>query len=419
MIRTALTISVGDELLAGETLDTHGRHLAGTLAARGCRVLEHRVEGDDVDAIAAAIRDAADRVGLVVITGGLGPTLDDVSRDAVARAMKSPLVEDAAARRDLEAWYAGRRRPMPTGNLRQTLRPDAAICLPNPNGTAPGLQGRIGDTEIVVLPGPPREMHPMFERVLDSLPLATPRPMIVVRASGIGESDAASLIESLMERDNDLPVATTVSQGVLSARIRGRDERDRGRIETMASTIEAAWRPFVFGRGDVTLAETVGIELVRADLTLATAESCTGGMIGGAITDVAGSSAWYRGGWVTYENRRKIEDLGVDPFVIERDGAVSKAVVAAMAVGAAKRAGADLGIATSGIAGPDGGSADKPVGTVWIAVSHAGDVEARCFRFPGDRGVVRSRTVAMALQMIRFRATGVEASLLWERTEAS
>ena len=419
MIRTAVTISVGDELLAGETLDTHGRHLAGTLAARGCRVLEHRVEGDDVDAIAAAIRDAANRVGLVVITGGLGPTLDDVSRDAVARAMKSPLVEDAAARRDLEAWYAGRRRPMPTGNLRQTLRPEAAICLANPNGTAPGLQGRIGETEIVVLPGPPREMHPMFERVLDSLPLATPRPMIVVRASGIGESDAASLIESLMERDNDLPVATTVSQGVLSARIRGRDEGDRGRIETMASTIEAAWRPFVFGRGDVTLAETVGIELARADLTLATAESCTGGMIGGAITDVAGSSAWYRGGWVTYENRRKIEDLGVDPFVIERDGAVSKAVVAAMAVGAAKRAGADLGIATSGIAGPDGGSADKPVGTVWIAVSHAGDVEARCFRFPGDRGVVRSRTVAMALQMIRFRATGVEASLLWERTEVS
>ena len=419
MIRTAVTISVGDELLAGETLDTHGRHLAATLAARGCRVLEHRVEGDDADAIAAAIRDAANRVGLVVITGGLGPTLDDVSRDAVAHAMRSPLVEDAAARRDLEAWYAGRRRPMPGGNLRQALRPDAAICLANPNGTAPGLQGRIGDTEIVVLPGPPREMHPMFERVLESLPLATPRPMIVVRASGIGESDAASLIESMMERDNDLPVATTVSQGVLSARIRGRDERDRGRIETMASTIESAWRPFVFGRGDVTLAEAVGFELSRADLTLATAESCTGGMIGGAITDVAGSSAWYRGGWVTYENRRKIEDLGVDPSVIERDGAVSKAVVAAMAVGAAKRAGADLGIATSGIAGPDGGSADKPVGTVWIAVSHAGDVEARCFRFPGDRGVVRSRTVAMALQMIRFRATGVEASLLWERTEAS
>ena len=419
MIRTAVTISVGDELLAGETLDTHGRHLAATLAARGCRVLEHRVEGDDADAIAAAIRDAANRVGLVVITGGLGPTLDDVSRDAVAHAMRSPLVEDAAARRDLEAWYAGRRRPMPGGNLRQALRPDAAICLANPNGTAPGLQGRIGDTEIVVLPGPPREMHPMFERVLESLPLATPRPMIVVRASGIGESDAASLIESMMERDNDLPVATTVSQGVLSARIRGRDERDRGRIETMASTIESAWRPFVFGRGDVTLAEAVGFELSRADLTLATAESCTGGMIGGAITDVAGSSAWYRGGWVTYENRRKIEDLGVDPSVIERDGAVSKAVVAAMAVGAAKRAGADLGIATSGLAGPDGGSADKPVGTVWIAVSHAGDVEARCFRFPGDRGVVRSRTVAMALQMIRFRATGVEASLLWERTEAS
>lgn len=419
MIHTAVTISVGDELLAGETLDTHGRHLAEALAARGCRVLEHRVAGDDVEAIAAAIRDGAARAGLVVVTGGLGPTLDDVSRDAVADAMNSPLVEDAEARRDLEAWYAGRRRPMPIGNLRQTLRPEAATCLANPNGTAPGLRGRLDDAEVVVLPGPPREMHPMLERVLGSLALATPRPAIVVRASGIGESDAASLIESLMERDNELPVATTVSQGILSARIRGRDERDRPRLEAMASTIEAAWRPFTFGRGDVTLAETVGVELTRADLTLATAESCTGGMIGAAITDVAGSSAWYRGGWVTYENQRKVEDLGVDPLVIERDGAVSKAVVTAMAAGAAQRSGADLGIATSGIAGPDGGSVEKPVGTVWIGIADADGVEARCFRFPGDRSVVRARAVAMALQMVRFRATGVEASLLWERAGAS
>lgn len=414
-----MTISVGDELLAGETLDTHGRHLAGALADRGCRVLGHRVEGDDVESIAAAIREGAGRAGLVVVTGGLGPTLDDVSRDALARAMESPLVEDPAARRDLEAWYAGRSRPMPVGNLRQTLRPEAATCLANPNGTAPGLRGRVGGAEVVILPGPPREMHPMFDRVLDSLSLATPRPAIVVRASGIGESDAASLIESLMERDNELPVATTVSQGVLSARIRGRDEDDRPRLEEMASTIEAAWRPFAFGRGDVTLAETVGAELAEAGLTLATAESCTGGMIGGSITDVAGSSAWFRGGWITYENRRKIEDLGVDPILIDRHGAVSEMVVTAMAIGAATRAGADLGVATSGIAGPGGGSAEKPVGTVWIAVCDADGVDARCFRLPGDRSVVRSRATAAALQMVRFRACGVEASLLWERTEAS
>ena len=418
MIRTAVTISVGDELLAGETLDTHGRHLAGALSSRGCRVLGHQVVGDDVDRIAGAIGSAAAEVDLVLVTGGLGPTLDDVSREALALATRSPLVEDADARRDVEAWYAGRGRPMPRGNLRQALRPETATCLANPNGTAPGLRARIGEVEIVVLPGPPLEMHPMLQRVLESLAMATPRPAIVVRASGIGESDAASLIESLMERDGELPVATTVSQGVLSARIRGRDERDVPRLEAMASTIEAAWRPFTFGRGDVTLAETVGVELVRADLTLATAESCTGGMIGAAITDVAGSSAWYRGGWVTYENRRKVEDLGVDPIVVERDGAVSKAVVTAMAAGAAARSGADLAVATSGIAGPDGGSAEKPVGTVWIAIADADGVEARCFRFPGDRSLVRSRAVAMALQMVRFRATGVQASLLWERTDA-
>jgi nicotinamide-nucleotide amidase len=167
MIRDAVTLSVGDELLAGETLDTHGRTIAASLSARGCRVLQHRVLGDDVSNIAAAIVAGTADADLVVITGGLGPTLDDVSREALAEAMNESLVEDPASRAHLDQWYAGRGRVMPVGNVRQALRPASATCIENPNGTAPGLRARLGAALVVILPGPPREMRPMLEGVLE------------------------------------------------------------------------------------------------------------------------------------------------------------------------------------------------------------------------------------------------------------
>ncbi|MFB0986090.1 MAG: nicotinamide-nucleotide amidohydrolase family protein, partial [Phycisphaerales bacterium] len=184
---------------------------------------------------------------------------------------------------------------------------------------------------------------------------------IVIRAFGIGESDAAERIESLMRRDVSFPVATTVSQSLLSARLRGNGPDDRDPIELLAAQVEQAWHPFVFGRDDDTLASVLGEELAKCGQTLATAESCTGGLVGAMLTEVPGSSQWYPGGWVTYENNRKIEDLGVDAKLIELDGAVSESVVSAMANGARHRAGADYGVAISGVAGPGGGSADKPV----------------------------------------------------------
>jgi nicotinamide-nucleotide amidase len=349
----------------------------------------------------------------------LGPTLDDVSREALAEAMNESLVEDPASRMHLDQWYAGRGRVMPVGNVRQALRPTSATCIENPNGTAPGLRARVGAALVVVLPGPPREMRPMLEGVLNDELSGESRPTIVVRAFGIGESDAAERIEPLMRRDARLPVATTVSQSLLSARIRGNVPDDRESIEMLAVRVEKAWHPFVFGRDDVTLSMALGAELRKAGQTIATAESCTGGLVAAMLTEVPGSSGWYPGGWVTYENTRKVEDLGVDAELIEQDGAVSRSVVSAMADGARRRAGSDYGVSISGVAGPDGGSADKPVGTVWIAVADEAGIDARCFCFSGDRPVVRDRAANTALQLTRLRLRGDDSDLLWQRDARS
>ena len=414
----AATISVGDELLAGESLDTHGRTIAAALGERGLRVVSHVVVGDDVLAIEDVIRRSLERASLVVVTGGLGPTLDDVTREGLAAAIDQPLVEDEVGLATIERWFAGRSRPMPETNRRQALRPRDAVLLDNPNGTAPGVLWRGSESTVVLLPGPPRELGPMLAEVIDTvLPDAPPRPKVVVRAHGMGESDAASRIEPLMRRDRTLPVATTVSNSIVSARIRGRSNDDREAVEALAAEVESAWRPYCFGRDDDSLPEIVGRELAARSLTLATAESCTGGGLGAAITEVPGSSGWYPGGVVTYANDRKVADLGVSQELLERDGAVSAGVVEAMVGGIVARTGADLGVATSGIAGPGGGSDAKPVGTVWIAVGDGEGVDGRCFRFPGGRDLVRNRTVLAALQMIRLRLLGESATLLWERPD--
>ncbi len=418
--RTACTISVGDELLAGESLDTHGRTIAATLGARGCRVLGHRVVGDDVAAIAAAMREALADADLVIVTGGLGPTLDDVTREALAEVLEDPLVVDVEAVSTLEAWFAGRGRPMPESNRRQVMRPSSAHLLPNPHGTAPGIAASVGGVPIAVLPGPPREMRPMLDLVVETHLAAEPaRPVVVVRAVGIGESDAGTRIAEFMRRDAPLPVATTVSDSIVSARIRGRDAGDADEVERLARAVEDAWAPFAFARGEGSLEAAVGSLLAGSGATIATAESCTGGLLAGALTAVPGSSAWFPGSVVTYANRRKVEDLGVSEIDLERDGAVSRSVAVAMAAGARARAGASIGVSTTGIAGPDGGTDAKPVGTVWIGIADDDGTDARCFRFPGERDTVRRRTVLAALQLVRLRLLGASEPLLWERASVS
>ena len=408
------TLSIGDELTHGAILDRHGGWFAGRFDELGCDLVEHRTVGDDRALIASSLKALAATSDLLIATGGLGPTTDDLTREALADALGEPLVLDAEALAALEERSAARGRVLSDNNRRQAQRPEQARCLANANGTAPGLEARLGDCRIVILPGPPHEMQPMFEAVVASgiEPAADHEPTIDIHGYGLPESRAAELLGPLLDRDRKPLVGIKVSWSILTASVRGSG------VEAVAEEIERLWHPLAYGRGESTLEGVVGGLLQQRGATIATAESCTGGLLGGRITEVPGSSDWYGGGVVTYSNACKHQLLGVPTELLERHGAVSEQVAVVMAMETARRFDADYALSTTGIAGPGGGSDRKPVGTVWIGgCDTTGELPhawARRFVFPGDRTWVRDRTVKSALQMLRLRILGIDAPLLWE-----
>ncbi|MCE2884654.1 MAG: competence/damage-inducible protein A [Planctomycetaceae bacterium] len=419
-------LSVGDELVLGQIEDTNAAWLARALQAIGRTPGERRTVGDDRRALADALRALASTHAAVILTGGLGPTLDDLTREALLDVVSpgAALVEDEAGVEHLRGWFERRGRPMPASNLRQAMRPPAARLLANPHGTAPGIAAEAGACRIYCLPGPPNEMKPMFDNLVapglrdDANVVAT----AALHSIGLGESALAELLGELMVRGREPSVGTTASDGIVSIRVRATGAPDvarRALEETVAQCLSRAGS-VVYGRDGEPLASVVGRMLAERKLTISTAESCTGGMLGSFITDVAGSSAWYVGGAVTYANERKIVDLGVPAATIEAHGAVSHETAIAMARGALARFETDLAIATTGVAGPGGGSEAKPVGTVYVAVARRdGDVFSRRFHFPGDRTTVRRRTAHLALACTRFLLLGEGArSLLWSEGEA-
>ena len=420
----ACILSVGDELVLGTTLDTNSRTLSIALRDAGLDVTEHRTVADDRAAIADALRTLAARADVVVVTGGLGPTDDDLTRDALNDLVDAgaPQVEDPQARADLESWFAGRGRTMAAINLRQALRPRSARIVRNLGGTAPGLAATVGACRVFCLPGPPREMVPMLES--DVLPAVRPAgaPRIAKRTLGtfgIGESALAEMLGARMERGREPSVGTTASGSIVSVQVvaRGADA-DRRAEETMLDCA-AAVAPYAFGggSGEDTLASALLAECRARGRTFAVAESCTGGLVGGMLTAVAGSSDVFVGGWITYSNELKERELGVPAATIAAHGAVSADVALAMAQGACRASGASLAVAITGIAGPGGGSDAKPVGTVWIAVhdAAAGRGRARRFEFPGARDIVRDRAAKTALQLARWTLLGTDAAVIWER----
>ena len=417
-------LAIGDELVLGAVSDRHAQWLSAQLVALGCTVLEHRTVGDDLEAIAAAIAEFAGRSDIVLVTGGLGPTDDDLTRDALCRAMGDTLVGDAEARDALRARFESRRMPIPEMNWRQATRPSRAACIPNPHGTAPGLSATIGGALVWAMPGPPREMQPMWDshvapRIRE---LCASRGCAGVRthalhSCGLPESVAAERIRPWMARGSNPVIGTTASGAVISARIRAEGPDAEGLLEGAAAAVRAAWDPYVFGEQGVALAAAVGALLLEARSTASVAESCTGGLLGGAITEVPGSSAWFVGGILSYSNDVKEGALGVPAAELAQHGAVSRPVAVSMARGVAATMRTRWGVSTTGIAGPDGGTADKPVGTVWICVHDAERrrEDARCFRFTGDRETVRDRTVKVALQMLRLNIIGrADVDLLWQ-----
>lgn len=429
--RTAAILAIGDELALGESLDTNSAWIAQRLVARGVSVLVHETVADDAALIERAFGDLSMRVDLLVSTGGLGPTDDDLTRAALAAALGERLVEDAASVANLEARFAKIGRTLLKANRGQALRPESAGSIPNDHGTAPGLAATIHAgaraCSVFCLPGPPNEMRPMFERFVAPAIRSDGAHVIRVRELhefGLPESAIPAKLSGLMERGGNPVVGTAAKSAFVTCKIRyeGSVGSADAALDDAERRVRAALDPYLFGAGDDTLASVVLGLLRERGETVATAESCTGGMVAARLTDVAGSSDVFVGGFVTYSNEMKSALLGVSDGLLDEHGAVSEPVARAMAEGAIARA-RDAGLpahhalAITGIAGPTGGTPDKPVGTVWIARATDGEAtEARLFDFPGDRAVVRERATMAALGVLRLRLIErTDVRLLWER----
>lgn len=431
----AVILSIGDELVLGQTVDTNSAWLSARLAEEGIAVRYHHTIADDRPAVADAIALAAERAPLVLITGGLGPTDDDLTRHALADALGRPLEFDAPALAHIERFFQRTGREMPERNRIQAMRPQGTRMIENLDGTAPGIRAQLGGATLFVLPGVPREMTAMYERAVapELSAFAGGRHVILttrVNTFGLGESTVAERLDELMDRQRNPKVGTTVTDGIVAVRIRSefaeRAEAQAQLDDTLAE-IERRLGAVAFGRDEQTLQDAVVRLLTQRGELLVTAESCTGGLVGEMITAVPGSSGAYAGGWITYSNAAKHAELGVPIRALREHGAVSEPVVRAMAHGALTHAEhAQRSIAITGIAGPGGGSEAKPVGTVWIALGKRGEnssneieTDARHLQLPGSRQAVRDRAAKCALQLLRFHLLGEPMELLrWARPPA-
>lgn len=411
---TSIILSIGDELVLGQTVDTNSAWLSRQLASVGCDILGHQTVGDDQAAIGCAIRELAPRCDCLIVTGGLGPTQDDLTRQAVAEVLGVDCVMSELWLARLQEFFSTRKRPMAPNNRAQALVPRGADMIDNTCGTAPGLHVRLGQCDVYVTPGVPKEMMAMFTRnILPPLAARSNGAVILSRTLhtfGLGESTVGEMLGELMKRGRNPSVGTTVSGGVVSIRINARFpamELARMELASTEQACRAALDDLVYGQDSESLQLVVSRMLKAQGKTVTSAESCTGGLLAGMLTETPGSSVYFNQGWVTYANSAKQSLLGVPADVLERDGAVSEPVVTAMAQGARQRAGADFALAISGIAGPDGGSAQKPVGTVCIALTGADGTTAHTFNFAGDREMIRDRACKMALAMLRLRLLGI------------
>jgi competence/damage-inducible protein CinA-like protein len=402
-------VAIGDELLAGAHPDLNSPYLAGQLAEAGRHVERVVVVGDDESDIAAAIADMAKRVPLVIASGGLGPTLDDVTRHAAARAAGVELVRSEEAWDQVRAWYTRADRPMPDSNARQALVPTGATVLANRCGTAPGFRMSIGAAVLFVLPGPPAELADMYEHGVAPWLERHPAGEEVFRARSfylhdLSESVFADAVGAWMERDANPRLGVTVKGGVMSAKLlaRGRDELQAlSLLDGRGAEFTARFGEHIFSEHTPDLALALGQVLLAKGLSVTAAESCTGGLVVGALTRVPGISAVLRESVVTYADVAKTERLGVPAELLEAHGAVSAEVAGAMARGAAARAGARLAVAVTGVAGPGGGTPAKPVGLVWFGVCLDGEVQTVSRRWPTvGRERVRAWATAKALALL-------------------
>ncbi len=401
-------VTIGTELLLGFTVDTNGAEIGRTLAAAGVRVVRRTAVADDGAAIRDAVAAALQRTGVVITTGGLGPTADDITKSAVAALFGARLVFDPAVWAAVEARFAQFGRVPTDSNRGQAEVPEGAVVLPNRWGTAPGLWLEGDPGLVVMLPGVPVEMrHLLATSVAPRLGERAGGGGVIrsatVRTTGIGESTLAERLVGIEAQIAPLSIAYLPGRGSVDLRVTAwnlpAEEADR-RLLAAADLLFDRAGGHAYGRGDDDLAEVILAELRRRKWTIAVAESCTGGLLGGRMTAVPGSSSQFLGGIIAYADETKHRLLGVPLDLLGVHGAVSEPVAREMAIGATRALGADVAVSITGIAGPEGGSEEKPVGTVWFGFALPGRVDARLARLAGTRAEIRSRAAQQALYQL-------------------
>ena len=413
VLKRAAILAVGSELLTPSRVDTNSLFITGQLNRLGIEVVVKMVVGDDRAEIGHACRAARERADLVVFSGGLGPTDDDVTREAVAGVLGLPLVEDESITEALRARFRARGfpMPMPENNRRQAFVPAGARVLPNARGSAPGVWIDDGPRVVLLLPGPPRELEPMLAALVEGALRERSAGVVIVsravRLAGRIESETDEALQPLYREWEraEPPVAATIlaalGQIELQLSVQTTPEAGAAVLAAAAGRVAAVLGPDVFTTSGETLEQVVGRLLASGGMRIAVAESCTGGLVTSRLTDVPGSSGYVQQAVVAYSNEAKTALLGVPAELIARHGAVSDEVARAMAEGVRARGQVDVGVGVTGIAGPGGGSAEKPVGMVVIAVAAPGETRARVFRFIGEREQVKRQASQAALDMVR------------------
>lgn len=400
-------IAIGTELLLGDIVNSNAQFLGQELAALGIEMYYQQVVGDNEERILHAFEEAYSRCDIIITTGGLGPTDDDLTKEMAAKYFNKKLLEDKESLGNLQEYFKFRKKKMTSNNLKQALIPEGAIAIKNNNGTAPGVIIEEKNKVMIILPGPPKEMKPMFEEAVRPYLRSKSDCVIIskmIKILGIGESAVAEMIKDLMASQSNPTIAPYVKEIGVILRVTAKavnEEEALKLIKPLEEEIKNRLRENIYATEDISIEDVVAELLIKNKYTISTAESCTGGMIASTLINYPGISEVFIEGAVTYSNEAKHKRLGVKNETLEAYGAVSEETAREMALGIAKEANTDVSIVTTGIAGPGGGTEEKPVGLVYIGVCVEGKVIVEKHIFRGNRYKVRNQATITALDLLR------------------
>lgn len=405
---TVELISVGTELLLGNIVNTNAAYLAEKCADLGLSCFYQSVVGDNEERLGGVLRMALERSDIIILSGGLGPTEDDLTKEVSAKVMNRKLIMHEPSRKRIEEYFTSRNLELTENNWKQAMMPEGAIVVNNENGTAPGVIIEDEKKKVILLPGPPNEMIPMFEKSIMPY-LAGSDPGVIysqtVKICGVGESKAETLIKDMIDSQNNPTIATYAKNCEVHLRVTAKaasEKEAKKLVKPVVKELKNRFGPCVYTtNADITLEKAVVDLLIANKLAVSTVESCTGGMLAARLINVSGVSDVYKSGYITYSNKAKRRILGIKKGLLEKKGAVSEEVAKEMAKGAAAISRAEVAVSVTGIAGPGGGTEEKPVGLVYIACSVCGKIKVRKYNFGGNRAKIRETAVSSALILMR------------------